>query len=308
MDYDLVIHNGTLVTPAETYRADIGIRGETIAAIGNDLRGAKTIDATGKLVLPGAIDPHVHLEMLQGTAMSSDDFESGTIAAACGGTTTIIDFVEPEMHGSLLAGLEKRRAQADESSVIDYGLHMTIRSGDADTLAQVPEAIRAGCLSFKAYTTYEGFRLDDEALVAALEAVGRAGGIVIVHAENHYSIQRLRQRFAEAGRTGPRWHPRYRSRLDGARRGCRGARQRARAKGVRRDVPAVSPPHRRRVRSSRLRGREVRLLPTPPPRRQSARVVEASRRRRAVERRHRPLPIFLRDSEDSWPGRLHQDA
>jgi dihydropyrimidinase len=207
MTFDLVIAGGTLVTASETFRADVGMIGDTIAALGHGLTGAARIDATGKLVLPGGVDPHVHLDMPVGATRSSDDWETGTIAAACGGTTTVIDFVEPELGGSLAAGLDARRAEADGKAVVDYGLHMTLRRGDAQTLDQVPEALRAGCASFKTYTTYEGFRLNDAELLAALEAVGAAGGLVLVHAENDAAIKRGRRKFMEAGQTAPRFHP-----------------------------------------------------------------------------------------------------
>ena len=97
MKFDTVIRGGTLITPSGPVLADLGIAGERIAAIGTGLAGKTVIDATGKLVLPGAIDPHVHLQMPAGAVTSSDDWETGTIAAACGGTTTVIDFVEPEV-------------------------------------------------------------------------------------------------------------------------------------------------------------------------------------------------------------------
>jgi dihydropyrimidinase len=210
VSFDLVIRGGTLVTAAETLRADLGIAGGRIAALGQALRGVEVIDASGLLVLPGAVDPHVHLQMDAGATVSSDSWETGTVAAACGGTTTVIDFIEPERGGPLLPSLAARRAEADGHAVIDYGLHMTLRSGDTPVLADVPAVIEAGCPSFKTYLTYEGFRLDDDAFLAALEAVGGAGGLVLVHAENHAAIERLRARFIAEGKTEPRWHPRSR--------------------------------------------------------------------------------------------------
>jgi len=209
-NFDLVIRGGTLVTASEIYQADIGIQGGIIAAIGTDLQGKQVIDAKGKLVLPGAIDPHVHLDMPQGAAVSSDDFETGTIAAAFGGTTTLIDFIEPEIDEPLLDALRLRRAQADGKVSIDYGLHMTLSQANAQVLNQVPAALEAGCSSFKTYLTYEGFRLDDESFLAACEAVGKAGGIVLVHAENHAAIERLRAQALSAGNVAPRFHPRTR--------------------------------------------------------------------------------------------------
>ena len=208
--FDLVITGGTLVTAAEMARADLGINGDKIAAIGQGLEGKQRLDASGQLVLPGAVDPHVHLDIDAGATRSSDDFETGTMAAACGGTTTVIDFVEPELGGSLVGGLAARLAEADGKAVIDYALHMTLRRGDAHTLSQVPEAMRAGCTSFKTYTTYASFRLSDPELLAALEAVAAAGGLVLVHAENDAVIESRRRAYIAAGQTAPRYHPRSR--------------------------------------------------------------------------------------------------
>ena len=210
MQFDLAIKNGRVVTAANSFSADIGIIGEKIAAIDQGIHGKRLIDADGKLVLPGAVDPHVHLEMPQGVVVSSDDFETGTIAAACGGTTTIIDFVEPEGDERLLEALVKRRAQADSRAVIDYGLHMTLVNARETTLAQVPDALKAGCSSYKTYTIYEGFYLEDDAMINVLEAVHSAGGLVIVHAENRHIVKHLQDKFLAAGQVEPRFHPRSR--------------------------------------------------------------------------------------------------
>lgn len=210
MNFDIVIHDGTLVTASETVVSDIGIIGEKIAAMGRGLRGTRMLDAGGKLVIPGGVDPHVHLEMPQGTAVSSDDFETGTIAAACGGTTTLIDFVEPEGDQTLLEALQLRRAQADGRAVVDYGLHMTIANAEPATIAQIPGAFQAGCYSFKTYTIYDGFYLDDDAMLEALAAVRGVNGLLIVHAENRHMVSRLQQQFLAAGQTAPRFHPRSR--------------------------------------------------------------------------------------------------
>ena len=178
MLYDTVIHGGTLVTPGGPVTADLGIVGEQIAAIGQGLSGTQMIDAAGKLVLPGAVDPHVHLQMPAGPVRSSDDFTTGTIAAACGGTTTVIDFVEPEPgteRAGLLAALAARRAEAEGSAVIDFSLHMTLMDARPATLAEIPAVVAAGCTSFKTYLTYAGFKLDDADFLSALAAVGKAG-------------------------------------------------------------------------------------------------------------------------------------
>ena len=127
----------------------MGIIGGRIAAIGTGLAGRETIDATGMLVLPGAVDEHVHLQMPVGEFASSDDFHTGTVAAACGGTTTVIDFVEPEPNQPLVEALGVRRAEADGKVVLDFGLHMTLSRADKETLAQVPDSIEAGRVSVR---------------------------------------------------------------------------------------------------------------------------------------------------------------
>jgi dihydropyrimidinase len=214
MKLDTIIRNGTLVTPAGRLRADLGIAGETIAAIGQGLAGRQVIDATGELVIPGGVDPHVHLEMPAGAVRSSDDWITGTIAAACGGTTTVIDFVEPEAAASrrgevtspLRDALAARRAEADGRAVIDFGLHMTLLDAQPETLAEIPAVVAAGCPSFKTYMTYS-FKLTDDVLIAAMDAVGQAGGMVMVHAENDAGIAFLRQKLLAEGKTEPRYHP-----------------------------------------------------------------------------------------------------
>ncbi len=204
---DLVIHGGTLVTASGTSQADLGIRDGAIAVIGQDLRGGQVLDASGKLILPGAVDPHVHLEMLAGRTTSSDDWETGTIAAACGGTTTVIDFVEPESAEPLVHAIGARRAQAEGRAAIDFGLHMTLSRADPGTLAQIPQVIEAGLSSFKTYTTYEGFRLHDDEFLRVMQVVKQTGGLIMVHAENHVMIEWLQQELARSGCTEPRYHP-----------------------------------------------------------------------------------------------------
>jgi dihydropyrimidinase len=213
MAFDLVITNGTIVTAWHTVRADIGIVGEQIAAIGTHLTGARVLDAAGKLVIPGGVDIHVHMELaLAPDIVSSDTFYTGTRAAALGGTTTIIDFVEAKPDESLLAALARRRAVADPQVVIDYGLHMTIGPWDIAKLAEVPAVVAAGGTSFKLYMAY-GLRLDDGQLLQALEAVRDAGGRPVIHCENWDIIGTLVRRHLAAGRTEPRWHPRSRPEL-----------------------------------------------------------------------------------------------
>lgn len=209
MTFDLVIKNGTIVTAETIYSADIGVLGERIAAIGQGLSGLREIDAAGKLVTPGAVDIHVHLQMPLGDVVSADDFFTGTRAAAFGGTTTIIDFVEAAPQESLLDALTARRAEADERVVIDYGLHMTIAPADMTKLDQIPAIVEAGCASFKLYMAY-GFRLKDGELWQVLETVRDVGALPVVHAENWDVICTLIEHNLARGRTEPRWHPRSR--------------------------------------------------------------------------------------------------
>lgn len=210
--YDLVIKNGTVVTAVATFPADIGINGETIAAIGSGLVGRQEIEAQGKLVLPGAVDIHVHLQMPIGPFVSTDDFYTGTVAAAFGGTTTIIDFVETQPDETMLAAIATRRALADPRVVVDYGLHMTITPADIAKLDQLPAAFAAGCTTFKLYMAY-GHRLDDGQLLRALTAVHATNGLPVVHAENWDVILTLIADNLAHGRTQPHWHPRSRPAL-----------------------------------------------------------------------------------------------
>ncbi len=208
--YDLVIKNGTVVTAVSTYQADVAIRGEQIAAVGQQLRGRREIDAAGKYVIPGAVDIHVHMEMpLPNGYTSADTFLSGTRAAALGGTTAIVDFVDAQADESLLEALAARRALADPQVVIDYGLHMTITPTDIVKLAQLPAVYEAGCATFKLYMAY-GFRLDDGELLQAFQAIRDVGGRPVVHAENWDVICALVAQNLAAGHTEPHWHPRSR--------------------------------------------------------------------------------------------------
>ena len=210
--FDLVIQNGTVVTAETTYQADIGINGARIGAVGQNLNGRREIDAGGKLVTPGAVDIHVHLQMPIGDFVSSDDFFSGTRAAAFGGTTSIVDFVEPHGDETLLAAFVMRRALADPQVVIDYGLHMTIGPEQMDKLDQIPDAYAAGCGSFKLYMAY-GLRLTDDQLYRALRAIRAVNGLPVVHAENWDIITQLVNANLAGGHTSPHWHPRSRPAL-----------------------------------------------------------------------------------------------
>ncbi|TLN23469.1 hypothetical protein FDZ74_03900, partial [bacterium] len=204
--FDTVIHGGTLLTPAGPLDADLAIAEGKIAAIGADLAGIELIDAAGLYVLPGAVDPHVHLDMPVGETRSSDDWRSGTLAAACGGTTTVIDFVEPAPGQPLLEALRARIRQAEGQAVIDFALHMTLTDDNERTLAQLPGLVRAGCTSFKTYFTYPGFRVSDGQFLNILAAAKAAGGLVLLHAENDAILSHLTAQLLAAGRSAPEFH------------------------------------------------------------------------------------------------------
>jgi dihydropyrimidinase len=210
---DAVICNGAVITPAGVRMADVGIEGEMIAAVAPGLSGGETFDATGCFVLPGGIDPHVHLQMPQRQYVSADDFRTGTVAAACGGTTTVIDFVEPRPGEPLSDALARRRAEADGAVAVDYGLHMTIPAWHAarrETLDALPDLVAEGVSSFKLYLAYEGLRLDDGQLYHALRHIGDAGGLPIVHCENGPVCEVLRAEALASEQTTPIFHARTR--------------------------------------------------------------------------------------------------
>ncbi len=206
MTFDLVIRGGTLVTAADTFRADLAVQGERIAAVGHGLQGRQTLDARGMLVIPGGVDPHVHLQMPAGATTSSDDWASGTAAAACGGTTTVLSFVEPKEGESLAAAFRARRAQAEGNAAVDYGLHMTLNAHPG-RLDAVPAMVEAGMPSFKVYTTYGGMKRTDGELLAAMEAVRSAGGLVMAHCENDAICAHATQKLLAQGRTAPQDYP-----------------------------------------------------------------------------------------------------
>lgn len=205
MGYDLVIRDGTIVTADDTFLADVGVRGERIAAIGDELRGAREIDAMGKYVLPGAIDGHVHMRTNRATDVYDDTFETGTIAAAFGGVTTIVDQAQVEAGTSLSDGLESRLEEA-AASFIDYSMHVNLREASHDRVAEIPEIAKRGFPSFKFFMNYETYALPDEIIFAAMQQVASFDGLAIVHAEHRQVIEELERQNRAAGRTGPEWH------------------------------------------------------------------------------------------------------
>jgi dihydropyrimidinase len=208
-EFDLVIRNGTVVTAADTSRCDIGIQDGKVVALAAALTdGAETIDATGKLVLPGGIDAHCHIAQAGSHGVeSADDFRSGSISAACGGTTTIMPFAAQYRGQSLRAVVDAYHARAKGEAVIDYAFHLIISDPSDQVLGQdLPALIREGCTSFKVYMTYDALKLDDAQMLKVLATARREGAMVMVHAENHDVIAWLTEQLIAAGHTAPKYH------------------------------------------------------------------------------------------------------
>jgi dihydropyrimidinase len=208
-DYDLVIRGGTVVTAADTVRCDVGIRDGRVVALGEALeRGAEELDASRRLVLPGGIDSHCHLDQPSSMgATTADDFRSGSISAACGGTTTIIPFAAQHRGQSLRAVVEDYHARAEGKAVIDYAFHLIVSDpGEVALKEELPALIRDGYTSFKIYTTYDRLKLNDAQILAVLALARREGALVMVHAENHDAMDWLGERLLAAGHSAPRYH------------------------------------------------------------------------------------------------------
>lgn len=207
----ILIRGGRIVTASEDYVADILVRGEHIELIGIDLAypADRIIDAAGLLVIPGGVDSHVHLQYPQGAARiwSSDDWQTGTIAAAFGGTTTVMDFVEAAPGQTWMEAFHLRKAEAEARACIDFGFHMTCNRADPASLAEIPQVVAAGMSSFKIYMAYDGIRLAERPMLEALHALASCGALPIVHAEDHEVILDALARQTAGGRGEPALHP-----------------------------------------------------------------------------------------------------
>ncbi len=204
-----LIKNGKIVTAVDSYVADVLIDGSTVAVIGRDLSGIvgapdKTIDATDKLVIPGGIDPHTHMDLPFGGTSASDDFETGTRAAAFGGTTTIIDFAVQYRGQSLNEALDVWFSKAQAKATIDYGFHMIVTDLPDQRLPELNGLIQQGVSSFKLFMAYPGVFLVDDGTI--FKAMTTAGGLICMHAENGVVIDVLVKRAIAEGRTAPKYH------------------------------------------------------------------------------------------------------
>jgi dihydropyrimidinase len=212
----ILITGGTVITATGTLSADVLVSGEQIEALGQP--GSETasswaasadqvIDASGKYVLPGGIDGHTHMEMPFGGTFSADTFETGTRAAAWGGTTTIVDFAVQPKGGSLLAALDAWHAKARGHCAIDYGFHMIVSDVNDTSLKEMSSCIDAGVTSFKMFMAYPGvFYATDGEILLAMQQAARTGALTMMHAENGIAIDQLVAQAIAAGRTEPLQH------------------------------------------------------------------------------------------------------
>jgi dihydropyrimidinase len=210
MRFDTVVRNGTVVTATDTFLSDIGIAGGKITAIGQALpieNAGKTIDASGMLVMPGGIDAHTHLDMPFGGTTSADDFESGTIAAAYGGTTTLIDFAIQQKGQSLRQAFETWMKKADRKAAIDYAFHCIITDLGASQLEEMGALIHEGVSSFKLFMAYPGvLMVDDATIFRAMTQAAKYGGLICMHAENGGVIDVIVQKALAEGKRSPKYH------------------------------------------------------------------------------------------------------
>ncbi|MFF0740104.1 dihydropyrimidinase [Streptomyces sp. NPDC004111] len=213
-----LITGGLVVTAAEEIHADVLVEGGRIAALAapgtQQWTAEHVIDATHKYVIPGGVDAHTHMEMPFGGTFAADSFESGTRAAAWGGTTTIIDFAIQSPGQSLRAGLDAWHAKADGKCAIDYGFHMIMADVNESSLKEMDQLVGEGVTSFKLFTAYPGvFFSDDGQILRAMQRASGNGGTVMMHAENDLAIDVLVQQALERGETDPRYHGEVRKAL-----------------------------------------------------------------------------------------------
>lgn len=206
----ILIKNGRIITAADDYVADIFIENETITIIGKDLviDADQVIDAKNKLVIPGGIDPHVHLEMPFMGTFSSDNYETGTGAALFGGTTTVIDFVIQKQGNSLRSALDEWKGRADGNAVGDYAFHMAVTDFNEDTKAEIKEMIeKEGITSFKTFMAYKGaLMIDDKQMIGLMHEVKKHGGIVSTHATNGDMIDYMVAKNKSEGNLSAKYH------------------------------------------------------------------------------------------------------
>jgi len=207
-DFDLVISGGTVATAVDTFAADIGIKNGTIAALGTGLTGAKSIDATGKYVLPGGVESHCHIEQESSMGiMTSDDYYSGSVSAAFGGNTTIIPFAAQMKGQSLREVIDLYHSRAAPKSVIDYSYHLILSDPTEAVLRdELPAAFEEGIMSFKVFMTYDMMKVDDGQMLDVLSIAREHNAMTMVHAENDALIKWVSNRLLDRNYKAPKYH------------------------------------------------------------------------------------------------------
>jgi dihydropyrimidinase len=209
MTFDTIIRGGTVATASDTFQCDVGIAGGIVTALGRDLGTAKEIvDATGKLVLPGGIDSHVHIAQPSGPGIvMADDFASATRAAAFGGNSMVLPFAMQQKGESLREVVKQYHAKADGQCYVDVSFHLIIADASDTVLGQeLPALVNDGYTSFKVFMTYEGLALSDMEMLNVMSVARETGALVMVHAENYDAIRFLTDRLERAGKTAPHFH------------------------------------------------------------------------------------------------------
>ena len=205
---DLLIKNGTVVNGSESFKADVAVENGKITQIGAEIPpndDAKIIDASGKLVLPGAIDAHTHLAMPFGGTISSDDYFTGTRAAACGGTTTVFDFVLQDFGETMVDAVKRRDAMCAPVAAVDYSYHVAIKDVSADLLDSIEDAVKFGVPSFKVFMVYD-FGVTDGVFYRVLKKAKECGALIGVHAENNEMVNTLTAQYLSEGKTSAWYH------------------------------------------------------------------------------------------------------
>lgn len=203
----LLIKNGTVVTESGSFKSDVLVTDGVITAVGLNLaaEGAETVDAAGKYVLPGAIDAHTHLAMPFGGTVSSDDYFAGTRAAACGGTTTVFDFVLQDFDEPMTDSIKRRDALCAPNAAVDYAFHIAVKDVKGGLLDTMEDAVKAGVMSFKVFMVYD-FGVTDGVFYKVLEKAKEIGALISVHAENNEMVNMLTERYISEGKTSAWYH------------------------------------------------------------------------------------------------------
>ena len=205
---DLLFKGGTVVTDSEKFRADVAVTDGKIVQIGEDIEpeaGTEVVDAVGKLVLPGAIDAHTHLAMPFGGTISSDDYYAGTRAAACGGTTTVFDFVLQDFGETMVDAVKRRDKLCAPNAAVDYSYHVAVKDVSGGLLDSIEDAVKFGVPSFKVFMVYD-FGVTDGVFYQVLKKAKECGALIGVHAENNEMVKTLTAKYLKEGKTDAWYH------------------------------------------------------------------------------------------------------